>query len=162
MSLVAGLLRPRLFSSKLSKLKATEKYSGTTIAKFGRHNLSWHNCHVPYFEHCVNSVVNIHIKEHRKWKQITHGHSRTVRTIWVFIFSFLNTNFIYNQSKYLLPESAGHGCSLAYKLHPQNVRFQNVCQNVWMSALQNVSNKQNDTLFTLNRNANLAIPILSV
>jgi hypothetical protein len=29
MSLVAGLLRPRLFSSKLSKLKATEKYSGS-------------------------------------------------------------------------------------------------------------------------------------
>jgi hypothetical protein len=27
MSLVADLLRPRLFSSKLSKLKATEKYS---------------------------------------------------------------------------------------------------------------------------------------
>jgi hypothetical protein len=30
MSLVAGLLRPRLFSSKLSKLKAAEKYSGST------------------------------------------------------------------------------------------------------------------------------------
>ncbi len=29
MSLVAGLLRPRLFSSKLSKLKVTEKYSGS-------------------------------------------------------------------------------------------------------------------------------------
>jgi hypothetical protein len=29
MSLVAGLLQPRLFSSKLSKLKATEKYSGS-------------------------------------------------------------------------------------------------------------------------------------
>jgi len=27
--LVAGLLRPRLFSSKLSKLKAAEKYSGS-------------------------------------------------------------------------------------------------------------------------------------
>ncbi len=30
MSLVAGLLRPRLFPSKLSKLKAAEKYSGST------------------------------------------------------------------------------------------------------------------------------------
>ncbi len=29
MSLVTGLLRPRLFSSKLSKLKAGEKYSGS-------------------------------------------------------------------------------------------------------------------------------------
>ncbi len=35
MSLVAGLLRPRLFSSKLSKLKAMEKYSGsvTTVMR---------------------------------------------------------------------------------------------------------------------------------
>ncbi len=34
MSLVAGLLRPRLFSSKLSKLKAAEKYSGSaTVPK---------------------------------------------------------------------------------------------------------------------------------
>ena len=37
MSLVAGLLRPRLFSSKLSKLKATEKYSrSATTVKRGR------------------------------------------------------------------------------------------------------------------------------
>jgi hypothetical protein len=34
MSLVAGLLWPRLFSRKLSKLKAAEKYSGSaTILK---------------------------------------------------------------------------------------------------------------------------------
>jgi hypothetical protein len=36
MSLVAGLLWPRLFSSKLSKLKVTEKYSGSaTVPVFG-------------------------------------------------------------------------------------------------------------------------------
>jgi hypothetical protein len=42
MSLVAGLLRPRLFSSKLSKLKATEKYSGsaTPVNYFTRTNFS--------------------------------------------------------------------------------------------------------------------------
>jgi hypothetical protein len=39
MSLVAGLLRPRLFSSKLSKLKATEKYSGSATARDQSHPL---------------------------------------------------------------------------------------------------------------------------
>ncbi len=35
MSLVAGLLKPRLFSSKLSKLKVTEKYSGSATIQQG-------------------------------------------------------------------------------------------------------------------------------
>jgi hypothetical protein len=35
MSLVAALLRPRLFSSKLSKLKVTEKYSGSATTGIG-------------------------------------------------------------------------------------------------------------------------------
>jgi hypothetical protein len=38
MSLVTGLLRPRLFSSKLSKLKVTEKYSGSATLPLKANN----------------------------------------------------------------------------------------------------------------------------
>jgi hypothetical protein len=41
MSLVAGLLLPRLFSSKLSKLKAAEKFSGSATQRSIRIMPEW-------------------------------------------------------------------------------------------------------------------------
>ncbi len=46
MSLVAGLLQPRLFSSKLSKFKVTEKYSGSGTLGFCVCSLSFRKCWV--------------------------------------------------------------------------------------------------------------------